>query len=141
MDRNISIIFWAIHISIKTITFKKFQCCRDAPVNCLVQLFCHYFYNCCYYFSTLTLIFTLLISLVVILYLLSNFCWLYVYFHSVYLKRTTCLAQEKAREKKVVQFFQNSIVYWLFKFVSAMRRCANIMPYLHGFLSAQQLLC
>ena len=101
---NITIIFSAIHIHIKAITFKNCHCCRNAPVNCLPQFFCYYFYNCCSYFSTFNFIFTFLISFIVTIYFPSNFCRLHVYFLSIYLEQTTHFAQEKSQEKKFVQF-------------------------------------
>ena len=71
---NIAIIFSATQTHIKTITFEKFYCCRDAPVNCLLQFFCHYFSDCCSYFSTLRFLFTLLIFFIVTIYWSSKFC-------------------------------------------------------------------
>ena len=124
---NIGIIFSAIHIHIRKTTCEKFHCCGDAPVNCIKQFFCHYFYNCCSRFSTLDFLFTLLTSFIVTIYLSSDSCWLNVYFLSIYRKRTTHLAQEKSRKKKVVQFFQNTLVYWFFIFFSAMRRHSTVL--------------
>ena len=38
------------------------------------QYFCNYFYNCCSYFSTVTFLFTLLMSFIDTKYLSSNLC-------------------------------------------------------------------
>ena len=44
--------------------------------------------------------------LIVIVYLSSNFCLLYVYFLSIHLKWATHLAQEKSRRKRSCSFFK-----------------------------------
>ena len=104
-------MFSAIHINIKTITVGKVHCCWQAPVNWLQQFFCNYFYNSCFYFAAFNFLFPSLIYFVVTIYLSPNFFRLYVYFLSIYINRTTHLGQENLHEKKVVQFFENSIVY------------------------------
>ena len=44
--------------------------------------------------------------LIVIVYLSSNFCLLYIYFLSIHLKWATHLAQEKSRRKRSCSFFK-----------------------------------
>ena len=121
---NIAIIFSVTQIHIKTITFEKSHCCGDAPVNGLRQFFCHYFYSCFSYFSTFSFLFMVLISFVVNIYICRLICVDCMIIFSQY---TLNERQEKSHEKKFVQFFQNAVVYWLFKLFSAMRRCATVL--------------
>ena len=107
----ITIIFSAIHIHIKAITFGKSHCCGVAPVYCFLPFFCYYFYNCSSYFSTGNFLFTFLISFIVTIYLPSNFWRLHVYFLSLCLEKTIQLAQENSCEKIILQSFQNAIAY------------------------------
>ena len=112
---NIAIIFSAIYISIKTITFEKFHCCGDAPVNCLLQFFCFYFYNFCSYFVTLNFLFTFLVS-----FLLLYICRLifvdcmFIFFQytlneQLILRRKIC-ARKKSCNFFKMQLFKKSIV-------------------------------
>ena len=135
---NIAIIFSVIQIHIKAITFEKFHCCGDPPVSGLRQFFCHYFYSCFSYFSTFSFLFMVLISFVVTIYLSSNLCWLYDYFLSVYLKRTT---GKVAREESRAIFSKCScllIIQTLFCYEAL---CNSVVRDLHGFVIVQQSLC
>ena len=127
MDRDISrtivnnvIIFSTTQIYKKTVTFKKFHCCGDAPANCFLQYFCHYFYNCCSYFSSRIILFTLMISFIVTIYLSLIFVDCMFIFFKYTLNEQLILRRKNHARKRSCNFlemqlfivYSNSFLLW-----------------------------
>ena len=110
---NIAIIFSMPQIYIKTVTFKKFHCCCDAPANGLLQYFCPYF-------STRIILFTLMISFIVTIYLSLIFVDCMCIFFKYTLNEQLILCRKNHARKRSWSFFEmqlfisysNSFLLW-----------------------------
>lgn len=107
--------------------FRKMSLLREYSSKLLIPIFLSLFLQLLLLFFYYWFYSYVTDILIVIVYFSYNFFFLYVYFLSIHLKRATLLAQEKSRRKKIVQFYQNSIVYWLFTFFSVMRCRATVL--------------